>query len=269
MPQPTPPIQSTTGLIDIHSHLLPGVDDGCRDDREVLECVRRLQVAGFVGSICTPHVWPTQYPDNRPDSIARHVERVRKLLLSEGIDHALWPGGEVRLEPNIVPFLEANGVPTLGPSRHVLADIWDPSWPRHADRTIQWLMDRGYTVILAHPERLNLDPAAMAKLAVRLRQKGVLLQGNVGSIVGQNGFAACQAFRAMLAEDAFTALALDMHRPDSLDDRLSGIGLVELDYGPEVVQRLMSRAPQRLLLGTRGDGTDGDQPRESNSRLSS
>ena len=62
----------TTGRIDVHSHLLPGVDDGCRTVQESVQCARMMVEAGYTHSFCTPHVWPS-LPHNTPGNIRRMV----------------------------------------------------------------------------------------------------------------------------------------------------------------------------------------------------
>ena len=66
--------------MDIHSHLVPGIDDGCRTLDESLTCIRRLKEIGFVGTICTPHYWPRLFPENLPVQIAEKTELLRAAL---------------------------------------------------------------------------------------------------------------------------------------------------------------------------------------------
>lgn len=243
---------TSSGMIDIHSHLLPGIDDGCRNDEESLVSVRRLIEAGFRGTICTPHIWPSFWPENHTANIHAWTQELQQKIHAAGLDYSLWAGGEVRLEAGITEFMREMGVPTLAGSRYVLVDLWESHWPSHADRSIEWLQDQGYTVILAHPERMKLAPPILARLLRSLESRGVLLQGNVHSLTGLNGFAACECFRALLLENRFQSLALDMHRPDTLEDRLAGIGLAEAETSPQVIEQCMSRFPARITGSATG-----------------
>src|SRR5271165_6658164 len=104
------------GFIDLHSHVLPGIDDGCISVEESLACVRRLQAHGFVGTVCTPHILPDIYPHNTPAQIAPRVAALRERLRQEGLDYSLWAGGEVRIDAGTISWFTSMGVPTLGPS---------------------------------------------------------------------------------------------------------------------------------------------------------
>ena len=112
------------GFIDLHSHLLPGIDDGCVTLEQSLACVRRLMERGFTGTACTPHIWLEQFPANVPANISRWVEELSGHLGEQGLEYRLWPGGEVRIARDTVAWFEEHGVPTL---------VKDRLEPRHVD----------------------------------------------------------------------------------------------------------------------------------------
>ncbi len=236
------------GRIDLHSHLLPGVDDGCVSVEASLACVTQLKAHGYVGSVCTPHVWADLYPDNTPARIARWVDRLRDRLASDGIDYHLWSGGEVRLFDGIISWLKVHGVPTLAGSDCVLLDFWENSWPRYVDDTFRWLLDEGYTPVLAHPERLPC-PGDLADRLDDLAAMGVMLQGNFKPVTGEEGVAAMTLARRLLDEDRYAFMALDMHGPDSLAGRFEGLRIVERECGPARLRRYIESAPRSLIVG--------------------
>jgi protein-tyrosine phosphatase len=239
---PVPP-----GRIDIHSHLLPGIDDGCQDLSESLECVRRLNQAGYVGTICTPHLWPDQYPEITPANIAVWTDQLARHIADAGLPHRLWPGAELRLFRDAIDWMNANGVPTLAGSRCVLADLWDDRWPRFADRVLDWLLDHHYQPILAHPERLpggEIEPVVPSLLA-----RGVWLQGNLRSLTGEEGYFADQLSRQFLSQGRYRLMGMDLHGLDGLEGRLDGLSLLEAEFGRETVEQLVTIAPRRLILG--------------------
>src|SRR3954452_14084940 len=86
----------TTGRIDVHSHLLPGIDDGCASLEESIDCARRLVNAGYTHSFCTPHVWPN-LPANNPTEIQQRVSSLQSELFTAQIPLTLIPGGEINL----------------------------------------------------------------------------------------------------------------------------------------------------------------------------
>lgn len=239
------PAASIAGWIDIHSHLLPGVDDGCQDLEESLASIAQLQQAGFVGSICTPHVFPQMFPQNTAEHIRGWTAQLAMQLRQRGIAYPLWPGGELRLFDGVIDWLKTNEVPTLAGSRYVLTDFWEPVWPKWVDKALDWLLSQGYQPILAHPERL-----AMAQLPQHLEaltQRGVLLQGNVRCMTGEDGYLADQWVRRFLAEKRYAFLALDAHRPDTLASRLDGLTMVTQEFGPDTTRKLLHDTPRQIV----------------------
>src|SRR5262245_16596291 len=122
-----------TCMIDLHSHLLPGIDDGCRTIKESLACVRSLLNHGFTGTVCTPHVGMTNFPENIPANIAKQVDMLQQRVRATRLEYQLWAGGELRIGEDTLSWLREHGVPTLGRSRGVLIDYWGTQWPIYAD----------------------------------------------------------------------------------------------------------------------------------------
>ncbi|MFP4145562.1 MAG: tyrosine-protein phosphatase [Phycisphaeraceae bacterium] len=235
-----------TGSIDVHSHLLPGIDDGCRDIGESLESVRRLQQAGYAGTICTPHIWPETFPANTAENIRQWTRLLQQRLEDEGLDYPIWPGGEVRLFDGVIDWFEKREVPTLAGTRWVLTDMWEDAWPKWADAAFDWLLEHDYKPILAHPERLNVGD--LNPHLDDLMSRGVTLQGNFLPMTGEDGFIADRRVREYLSEGRYGLLALDMHRPDSLESRLDGLELVRQEFGDDIVRRGIVEAPRELIL---------------------
>jgi protein-tyrosine phosphatase len=241
---------SATGLIDLHSHLLPGVDDGCRTIEESVACIEVLIAQGFTGSVCTPHMAISAFPENTPANVAPQVAALRTQLRAAGLEYELWAGGELRINENTISWLRQHGVPTLGPSRHVLIDYWGSRWPRYADLVIEYLLEEDYHPILAHPERMDLEQQAWDVLLGRLKESGVWLQGNLRCLAGGEGPRVAQRARRLLSEDRYRALATDMHGTPDLPDRLAGVGTVEQQVGTAKLRELLSDSPYKILSPT-------------------
>jgi protein-tyrosine phosphatase len=245
----TPASPPPPGRIDIHSHLLPGIDDGCREIEESIACVRMLQEAGYVGSVCTPHIWHELFPLNVPDNIRVWTDHLQADLRNAGLDYRVWPGGELRLFEGVTDWCRRHGVPTLGDSKCVLVDFWDFNWPRWINGVFVWLIERGYQPILAHPERIHCRKGLDERLR-ELEKMGVWLQGNFNSVTGAEGPEADDFIRQLLREDRFRLLALDMHRPDTLESRLDGVRMVAREFGPARLDLYTIEAPRQLILGS-------------------
>lgn len=236
------------GRIDMHSHLLPGVDDGCASFEDSLTCIQQLINAGFVGTICTPHIIPDIYPANTPFNVNNLVRHFQQDLLDAGVDYQIWAGGELRISENIVQWMKTHGVPTVANSRCVLMDFWEDKWPKWSIKVFEWLLAENYQPILAHPERIRCcytDPKKLGEVV----KMGVWLQGNCRSITGEEGYGADQLVRQLLKADRYTFMALDMHGPSSLIARLDGMQLIASEFSDDQLDVWMSQNPRKILLG--------------------
>lgn len=246
---PPPPAPGTgKGRIDIHSHLLPGIDDGCSDIEESFTCVRRLIAWGYAGTICTPHVWPEQMPDNLPANIRRWTAELQERLDDEGLDYRLWPGGELRLYEGLEKWIDEFGAPTLAGSRCLLVDFWVDRWPDWVLPTFQALIDRGYQPIMAHPERMKWNDELMARL-IDVSRLGVWLQVNANSLTGLEGPTAASVSRSLLKASGYHLAGLDMHRPKTLESRFTGFEQLRAEFGERTLDALTIDAPRRLIFG--------------------
>ena len=245
VPHPTAP---STGRIDIHGHLIPGIDDGCAEFEESLACVRRLKQAGFVGSVCTPHIWPNRIVYTRIEDVRIFTQHLQEQLDQAGEEYLLWPGGELGLYDKVLDWLKETGPPTLARSRCVLVDFWADRWPKWVNRAFDWLLSQGYQPILAHPERLGCKDRVMQKRLYELCEMGVWLQGNFRCMTGRDGAGADRWVHKLLSEGRYKLMATDVHGPDSLEARLDGMQLVEAEFGPDVLDQMTVRGPRDLIL---------------------
>ena len=196
-------------MIDYHCHILPGVDDGCHDLDESLAMAKVLTAAGFKEVYCTPHCIHGVY-DNTPSSVCAAVEQLQEQISCEGIPLKLHPGMEYYLDEYFLQKL--SDVQPLGETSLLLVELSmqyaDPVQTR--DQIFQ-IVRKGYTPVLAHPERYQfLIPreekvgllSGVKRLFMRaqdtgkipapgllaeLQQQGCLLQGNIGSFAGYYG----------------------------------------------------------------------------------
>ena len=243
---PEPPIPPT-GFIDLHCHLLPGIDDGCQTLAQSLECVAAWLEAGFVGSACTPHLGPSWYQTNTPDNIARWVSEFRRKLAEAGLAYSIWDGGEVRISAETIEWFSYWGLPTLGPGRCVLLDWWGDYWPDFATETCRFLLDNGYQPILAHPERMGLADGDLEAALDELERAGVWLQGTLNSLSGGEGETAQRRARQLLRDDRYYLLATDTHTPNGLPGRLRGLAALSSEFGAERMATLLEARPREVL----------------------
>lgn len=240
---------NSTGRIDTHSHILPGIDDGCPDLEASLNCVRQMIGAGYAGTICTPHIIPKAYPRNTPQQVREWVAEFQRELTRNGIEYQVWAGGECTLDADNWSMFDRIGIPTLGNSRAVLLDWWGAAWPRFADETFERLLREGYQPILAHPERMQMPVKELKTLVHSLKDKGIWLQGNLNSLSGGEGSQSQQLGHEWLKSGTYHLLASDTHHPDRLAGRLAGLQQAIELVGEDRVNELTAKRTRALAEG--------------------
>lgn len=234
--------------IDVHNHFLPGMDDGCKVFAESVLCVQAMIAQGYSRFFLTPHTGPTEITNIKPAQTCLAVERFSRQMQEAGITAEFRPGGELRLSPEMCRWTDTLGVPTYGMNTmYVLADLWEPFWPAWGDQAIQWLQSHGFTVILAHPERMACmmdNPDFIKVLAAR----GVLFQGNLGPLGGSENELVRQLAERYLKEDRYFMLGTDGHRPDHIASRMAGIGEAIDLVGEAKIRKLMVENPAKLWI---------------------
>ncbi len=235
----------STGRIDVHSHLLPGVDDGCQTIEESIACARKLVEAGYTHSFCTPHIWPS-LPGNTTTRIADRVQRMQELLDEKQVPLQLMPGGEMNLRPDFTSS-PADTIVSYGMAgKFCLIDLWADKLPDFVERSIRWLQSKKMTVILAHPERMRAvqdDPT----LADRLKKMGLLLQGNLQCFGDPPNADTRTTAERFLAEGRYFMLGSDLHNLATLPLRMNGLKRVIEMIGEPATMVLTRDNPLKLM----------------------
>ena len=239
--------QMIVGKIDVHSHLLPGVDDGCADVVESLACARKMVAAGYTHSFCTPHYWPNL--NNTSGTTPGKVVELQLALDAAGIALKLYSGGEINIEPGLAGNDPADMVSYGMNRRFALVDIWAEKLPSHFYRNIKWLQSLGMTVILAHPERMRAvqdNP----DIADDLSALGLLLQGNLQCLSDPPDSMTRITVERYLREDRYFMLGSDLHNIRTLDHRLNGLDQAQRLVGKSKLEQLTVEHPLQILEGS-------------------
>jgi protein-tyrosine phosphatase len=241
----------TTAVIDLHAHLLPGIDDGPRTIAESVAMARVATANGIRTLVCTPHIHRA-YPDNTPESIREGMGAVRQALEREGIGLEILPGGEISLDR--VDRLEEGDLRALslgGNGTWLLLELPFQGWPLALPGILGDLEIRGFRVVLAHPERAESIQRAPDRVR-DLVGRGALLQVTAGSFTGEHGPRARRCALALLRGGVAHLLASDAHsagwRPPALREGLERAAAA-LRRQPEDLVWSVEEGPRRVIEG--------------------
>lgn len=210
-------------MIDLHNHLLPGIDDGADDMTAALAMARMAVESGTTHMVCTPHLHAGRY-DNTAGSIAVSLQGFRLALGQAGIPLRVAAAAEVRFDMEIMLWHAAGQLPFLGEwqgRRVLLLEFPHGDIPFGAERLTQWLLDRRVQPLIAHPER-NKGVMRMPSRLKAFIDQGCLMQVTAGSLAGRFGERAQELAEELLREGVVTLLASDAHnlahRPPRMDE---------------------------------------------------
>lgn len=196
-------------MIDLHCHLLPGIDDGARDLTASLEMARLAVADGIRIQACTPHIAPGIY-DNTGPQIRHAVEELASALFDNDIDLYLLTGADVHLAPRLVDGLRTGRIPTLADSRYFLLEPPHHIAPPRLDEVVEELCAAGYVPVITHPERLSWIEPHYCYIK-RLFWAGAWIQLTAGSITGDFGSQPRYWAERMLDEGIVHLIATDAH----------------------------------------------------------
>ncbi len=196
-------------MIDIHSHILPGVDDGPKTIRDSLLMVRQAQEAGVEAICATPHILNHVTPD-LDAAINRAFELIQIQTQEVGLKVRLFLGSEIYLRPDVMALCHHRFFSLDRSGRYVLMELPLGQFPLGTDRLIYDLRLEGITPVIAHPERSLVKTDQLQQVEGLVRQ-GALMQINAGSILGKFGRLARRMSERLLELGLAHAVASDAH----------------------------------------------------------
>ncbi|CAH0211918.1 CpsB/CapC family capsule biosynthesis tyrosine phosphatase [Peribacillus sp. Bi134] len=197
-------------MIDIHCHILPGLDDGSANMKESLNMARKAVEAGITHLFATPHHLNEKYVNVKNDIIERTV-RLNESFQLENIPLTIHPGQEVRIHRDIFTSLEKGEILTLDDNgTYLLVELPSGKVPTYTQEVIYELLLKGITTIIVHPER-NKELIANHKLLFELVQEGALVQITSGSIIGNFGKSIQSFSKKIIEHNLAHFIATDAH----------------------------------------------------------
>ncbi len=197
------------GYIDMHSHILPGMDDGSRSMGQTLRMLETAVSEGITTMIATPHNMPGK--GCPPGSVVRRkVDELRRTVEQEGIPLEIVAGTEYYYREEVLDILDSEDAVTLGNSDCVLVEFEPLAERNYIRNALRNILGLGYRPVIAHVERyakLMED----ASVLFDMRKNGVLVQVNAMSVTGDNGRQAKKDVKGLLKKRLVDFVATDAH----------------------------------------------------------
>jgi protein-tyrosine phosphatase len=248
--------QEFKGMIDIHTHILPGLDDGAHSWEEAMAMAQGAAKDGIAAVVATPHI----YEDSgiTPEEIREKARKLQDMLDSQEINLHVFPGAEVHLAVDLPDRIRDGRLQTLANAgRYLLVEFPFGLLPVYTDEVLFELQASGVIPIIAHPERnesVQKDP----NLLHGMIRKGMLAQLTGGSLRGNFGSKVEYTAKLLLKHSLVQILASDGHRADRRRILLSKASGVVADLaGIETAQAMTILNPRKITQGIVFD------PRES------
>ena len=178
------PVELSNVGIDMHSHLLPGIDDGAENMEQSIELILHLKELGYHAAVTTPHIFWDMYRNNS-EIIRQKREEVNQELKKRNIDFRLEAAAEYYCDEHFENLIEADDLLCLG-KKNILFEMGFAAENANLGRVIFNLQIAGYKPILAHPERYEYWHGSLGNYE-RMLDKDVALQLNITSLTGQYG----------------------------------------------------------------------------------
>lgn len=200
-------------MIDIHCHILPGIDDGAKISEDSIEMVKVASKEGIKTIIATPHHRNNQF-NNKKDDILKYVEDINKVLVQEKLPITVLPGQEVRIYGEILEDYSKGEILTLNHTQYLFIEFPSSSVPRFAERLLYDIQTQGIIPIIVHPER-NKELQEKPELMYEFVKNGALTQVTAASVCGYFG-KKIKHFSEQLIEANLTHfIASDAHNTSS------------------------------------------------------
>ncbi|WP_223592345.1 tyrosine-protein phosphatase [Neobacillus bataviensis] len=221
-------------MIDLHCHILPGVDDGAKDLLESISMARKAVEQGIHTIVATPHHLNNRYENNKQQIIAR-VEELNQALVLEKIDLNVLPGQETRIYGEMVEGYEGGEILPIDNTQYVLVEFSSSHVPRYAEKLFYDLQMKGLIPVIVHPER-NQQIIEQPDILYRFVEKGALTQVTAASVCGDFG-KKIKNFSLQLIEANLTHLiASDAHNTSGRTFKMrEAFDTIQTKYGNEMV----------------------------------
>lgn len=238
-------------MIDLHCHLLPGIDDGARDMRAALDLARVAVNNGITHAVMTPHIYAGRW-DNSLSNLRPVFNSFQRAVNDAEIPLEIFLGGEVHLLPDAFTLMDAQDLPHIGVWRGykvILLELPDSHVPVGALKAVDMFIRAGYLPMIAHPER-NKEVMRNVRRLEPLLKAGCLVQLTAASVCGKFGAPARKTSLQLLDNGWATVVATDAHnlahRPPIMAEARAALNEM---FGEEAGEVLTHANPRTILEG--------------------
>lgn len=247
-------------MIDVHCHILPGIDDGASDLTESLALLKLAVADGIHRMVATPHINPG-YFDNTKSTIAEALALLRNAITAQQIPIQIAAAAEIRVTAELMQAFEQGQLPIVGhwqQQQVLLLEFPHSHIPAGSDKLVRWLMQRDVLPMIAHPER-NRDVQHDPKVLAPFIRAGCLFQLTASSVLGDLGDRHQGCAEELLRQRLFTVMATDSHnvlrRPPKLAAAKNAvIQITDEQYAIDLVQQHPAMLTSGLDFGVPGLG---------------
>lgn len=234
-------------MIDIHSHLLYGIDDGSKSLKESISIIKHLEEVGFTDIVLTPHyINDSNYNSPRADNL-KLLDNLKKALAENNININLYLGNEIYMDDDIYDLLISDKISSLNDSKYLLIELpMTGEYEGYID-IFEYLISEGYRVVLAHPERYLSFQKDFNKV-IELEEIGVYFQCNLESILGSYGKGAIKTIKKLLKKKKVSFLATDIHhRKHDYNKYSKAIKKIRRYISKEELEILLVKNPKKII----------------------
>lgn len=235
-------------MIDIHAHILPGLDDGSDSPETSLMMAYAAVESGVTAIIATPHCNQRGlYENYASPELTERLERLRGEIAAAGIPLEVYQGMEVFGTRDVPRLLREGKLLTLGGSRYLLIEFAFREDPLYMDRLVHALLEDGVIPIVAHPERyVHLQD--IPDILYDWICDGIGVQINKGSLFGKFGRHAQQLAMALLWNDLVSCVASDAHGVEMRTTEMADAqDFLTMEFSAALAERLLTENPSRIL----------------------
>lgn len=208
------PIDLGVLVNDVHSHFIPGIDDGAQTIEDSLTLIQGMTQLGYKKVITTPHIMSDTYR-NGPENILPGLEKVREALQQNGITTQIEAAAEYYIDADLEEKIKGKKLLTFGKKNYVLFEMPFVGEPTNLNSVIFELQLAGYTPVMAHVERYPFWHHQPEKI-ISLRDKGVIIQMNISSLTGYYSPAVKKVAEKLIDENAIDLVGSDCHHTGHL-----------------------------------------------------